>query len=78
MDLLLVLLAIAFLAECFAATILADIGFHIIVRIHMVFESHSLLKKHIAYFAVVDNQLFGLAVVAEGVAVVVVCLMDRL
>ena len=49
------LLAIAFLTECFAATVFADIGFHFIVGVHVVFEPHSLLKKHIADFAVVDD-----------------------
>ena len=77
MDLLLVLLAIAFLAKCFAATIFADVRFHIIVSIHVIFEPHSLLKKHIAYFAVVDDQVFGLRVVSESVPIVVISLVDH-
>lgn len=72
MDLLLVLLAIAFLAKCFAATIFADVRFHLVMCIHVVLEPHSLLKKHIAYFAVMDDQVFRLTVVSEGVPIVVI------
>lgn len=77
MDLLLVLLAIALLAKCFAATIFADVRFHIIMSVHVILEPHSLLKKDIAYFAVMDNQVLGLAVVSEGVPIVVIRLVDH-